>query len=171
MQRPTCTGIRIRSTHDADVLFHAVALNILPMVVRRLDSDERMALCSGCVYVWEERWHGPPDTTEPGIERFTDGRAWGPSRARDDFLFYYEKSSNSKISTLANSKAGSSQKMIKQTYSVYVNTSAGLRKWHLNAYYTQETVDDLATVDDIPMLRRLVVPEARYICARASRSR
>ncbi|EPQ57077.1 hypothetical protein GLOTRDRAFT_14069, partial [Gloeophyllum trabeum ATCC 11539] len=170
MQTPTCTGVRIRSTRDANVLFHAVALNILPMVVRRLDSDARMALCSGCVYVWEERCHGLPEGSEPGIERFTDGRSWGPSRARDDFLFYYEKCP-SKTLTAGSSKAAKRQTMIKQTYSVYVNTPAGLRKWHLNAYYTQETVDQLITVDDIPSLRNLVVPDSYYICARASRSR
>ncbi|KZT29166.1 hypothetical protein NEOLEDRAFT_1175469 [Neolentinus lepideus HHB14362 ss-1] len=171
MQSPTCTGIRIRSTHDANVLFHAVALNILPMVVRRLDSDARMALCSGCAYVWEERCHGLPEGSEPGIERFTDGRSWGPSRARDDFLFYYEKPSPSKSLAVGTSKALKRQTMIKQTYSVYVNTPTGLRKWHLNAYYTQETVDQLITVDDIPSIKNLVVPESYYICARASRSR
>ena len=82
MQRPTCTNIRIRSTRDAHIIFHAVSLNILPIITRRLDADERAALRSGCVYAWEER--GPhTEVTGLGIERFTEGRRWGPSRVRD----------------------------------------------------------------------------------------
>lgn len=82
MQYPTCTNIRIRSTRDAHIIFHAVSLNILPIIARRLDAEERAALRSGCVYAWEER--GPhTEVTGLGIERFTEGRRWGPSRVRD----------------------------------------------------------------------------------------
>ena len=71
-QRPTCTGIRVRSVHDAHIIFHAVSLKILPMITRRLDADERANLRSGCVYAWEER--GPhTEVTGLGIERFTEG--------------------------------------------------------------------------------------------------
>jgi hypothetical protein len=78
------------------------------MVSRRLEADERLALRSGCIYAWEER--GPhTETTGLGIELFTEGRRWSPSRVRDvrlrsvyakrqsqilpskEFLFYYEK--------------------------------------------------------------------------------
>lgn len=55
MQRATCTGIRIRSPSDARVVFHAVVLDILPMVTRRLDTEERSLISPGSVYVWEER--------------------------------------------------------------------------------------------------------------------
>ena len=82
MQRSTLTNVRIRSTRDAHIIFHAVSLNILPIITRRLDADERAALRSGCVYAWEER--GPhTEVTGLGIERFTEGRRWGPSRVRD----------------------------------------------------------------------------------------
>jgi len=55
---------------------------MLPMITRRLDADERLALCSGCIYAWEER--GPhTEITGLGIERFTEGRRWSPSRVRD----------------------------------------------------------------------------------------
>ncbi len=80
MMPPTCTDIRIRTARDAEIIFHAVRLNILPMVVQRLGSEERMALCSGCVYVWEERSGSLSESMEQGIERFTEGRSWGPSR-------------------------------------------------------------------------------------------
>jgi len=61
--------------------------------------------------------------------------------------------------------------MIKQTYSVYVQTADGTKKWHLNAYWTQETLDRLLTVDDIPELRSLEVPPGTYLCARTNRMR
>lgn len=81
-QDPTCVGMRVRSTRDANVIFHAVALSILPMVVRRLDAADRAALRPGCVYVWEERAPSS-DATGVGMERFTEGRHWHPSRVRD----------------------------------------------------------------------------------------
>jgi Gti1/Pac2 family transcription factor len=52
------------------------------MISRRLDADERRALRPGCVYAWEER--GPhTEITGLGIERFTEGKRWSPSRVRD----------------------------------------------------------------------------------------
>ena len=41
----------------------------------------------------------------------------------------------------------------------------------LDAYWTQETIDSLMTVDDIPELRSLRVPDGLYICARTNRMR
>ena len=82
MQQPTCTNTRIRSTHDAHKIFFAVQHGILPLVTRRLDADERLALRSGCVYCWEERSNAV-EVTGLGIERFTEGRRWSPSRVRD----------------------------------------------------------------------------------------
>jgi hypothetical protein len=55
MQKPTCTRLRVRSPLDAQTIFHAVSLGIVPMVARRLDTEERRAIHSGCVFVWEER--------------------------------------------------------------------------------------------------------------------
>ena len=52
------------------------------MISRRLDNDERAALRSGNVYAWEERG-SHTEVTGLGIERFTEGRRWGPSRVRD----------------------------------------------------------------------------------------
>ncbi len=55
MQRPTITGIRVRTPSDAHAIFHAVSLKMLPIVSRRLDTEERRLIASGCVFVWEER--------------------------------------------------------------------------------------------------------------------
>ncbi|EGO00315.1 hypothetical protein SERLA73DRAFT_52016, partial [Serpula lacrymans var. lacrymans S7.3] len=172
-QRPTCTNIRIRSTRDAHKIFYAVQHNLLPMVTRRLDADERLALCSGCVYAWEER--GPhTEITGLGIERFTEGRRWSPSRVRDEFLFYYEK-----YTPPADASHSSPDKqpprdwdpLVKQTYSVWVETEKGRRKWHLTAYFTQATVDQLGTIDDIPGVADLIVPEGTFQSTRVSKSR
>jgi hypothetical protein len=64
MQRPTCLNMRVRTTQDAQVIFHAVHLKILPIITRRLDNEERREIRSGCVYVWEER---SPNTEAIGM--------------------------------------------------------------------------------------------------------
>ncbi|KAI6001637.1 Gti1/Pac2 family-domain-containing protein [Pisolithus orientalis] len=173
-QKPTCTNVRIRSTRDAHKIFYAVQLRILPMITRRLDGDERLALCSGCIYAWEER--GPhTEITGLGIERFTEGKRWSPSRVRDEFLFYYEKYTPP---TEAGGSGASDKQpprdwdpLVKQTYSVWVETEKGRRKWHLTAYFTQATVDQLGTIDDIPGVAELVVPEGTFQSTRVSKSR
>lgn len=186
MQHPTCTRLRVRSPQDAQVIFHAVALGVLPMVTRRLDAEERRAISSGSVYVWEER--GPnPEATGLGIERWTDGKRWGPSRVRDEFLFYQEKDpepidmdmNSDSDTTLGSSnrlQSGARQQsarssLVKQTYSVFVETPRGRRKWHLIAYFTAETVDYLRTISDTPELASLEVPPGKYRSARHNTSR
>ena len=94
-QTPTITNMRIRSVRDAEIILHAVALGILPMVVHRLADEERLALRPGCIYVWEERSSNPLEATGQEIQRFTEGRSWGPSRARDVRLSYPVSSSQS----------------------------------------------------------------------------
>ncbi|KAF8445057.1 Gti1/Pac2 family-domain-containing protein, partial [Boletus edulis BED1] len=173
-QRPTCTNARIRSTRDAHKIFYAVQRRILPMITRRLDADERLALRSGCVYAWEER--GPhTEITGLGIERFTEGRRWSPSRVRDEFLFYYEKytppADASHLGSYDKQPPRDWDPLVKQTYSVWVETEKGRRKWHLTAYFTQATVDELGTIDDIPGVAELVVPEGTFQSTRVGKNR
>jgi len=182
MQRPTLTGIRIRSPADAHVIFHAVSLKLLPMVSRRLDTDERRYIMSGCVFVWEERGSNA-EATGLGIERWTDSIRWGPSRVRDEFLYYNEReptpidrepqSDSAVTSPLRSTQPHGINRgnLIKQTYSVFVETCRGRRKWHLIAYFTQENLDYLRTVDDVPTLASLSVPPGRYRTARTSGNR
>lgn len=96
MQRPTCVNLKIRNADDAnrsvltlslsvfsispsrlvDIrVLHAVRNNVLPMVKRRLDDQERLSLRSGCVYVWEERGNNPLEVTGQEIQRFTEGNS------------------------------------------------------------------------------------------------
>ncbi|KAF9472440.1 hypothetical protein BDN70DRAFT_886989 [Pholiota conissans] len=143
------------------------------MVTRRLDTEERSLITSGSVYVWEER--GPQaELTGVGIERWTDGIRWGPSRVREGFLFYHEKTSSQQTfpdSYQSPSYDALRSVLIKQTYTVYVDTAHGRRKWHLIAYFTEDTASRLRTVDDIPQLASLVVPHGRYKSARSAKGR
>ncbi|KAF8973019.1 hypothetical protein BDZ97DRAFT_1778806 [Flammula alnicola] len=142
------------------------------MVTRRLDTEERSLITTGSAYVWEER--GPhAELTGVGIERWTDGIRWGPSRVREGFLFYHEKPSSQQLYTdsLSPSYDTSRSVLIKQTYTVYVDTPHGRRKWHLIAYFTEDTVGRLRSIDDIPELASLVVPHGRYKSARSAKGR
>ena len=67
MQHPTVVNTKIRSTQDALQVFSAVARHVLPRITHRLDAEERRAICSGNVYVWEER---SADTAGMGMERW-----------------------------------------------------------------------------------------------------
>ncbi|KAH7872844.1 uncharacterized protein C8R40DRAFT_1162032 [Lentinula edodes] len=163
-QRPTLQNIRIRSTLDAHKIFYSVYQGHLEMVTRRLDADERMALGSGCVYAWEER--GPhTEITGLGIERFTEGRRWSPSRVRDVSLFHSFSINEIWITVF------DWDPLVKQTYSVWIDTEKGRRKWHLTAYFTQLTVDNLGTIDNIPGVGDLTVPEGMFKSTRVNKSR
>jgi len=160
MQQPTIAELHVRTTADALKIFHAVRHDILPMVRRRLDADERRSIKSGDVFVWEER--GNAEASGLGIERWTDSIRWGPSRTRDDFLFYNEKRDAAYPSDTPYRRP-----LIKQTYSVYLELCTGRRtKWHLIAYYTQNTLDQLRTVDDYSQLVEIQVPDGAYKGAR-----
>jgi hypothetical protein len=82
------------------------------------------------------------------------------------------------------------ERLIKQTYSVYVDLAGrGRRKWHLSAfgfligalqainvrpvvaYFTQETIDSLYTIDEFPELVGLQVPPGKFRSARCVKGR
>lgn len=60
----------IRDAQDALMLFEAVRLNVLPLITRRLNGNERAQLKSGNIFVWEE------SESKGGLSRWTDGRRW-----------------------------------------------------------------------------------------------
>ncbi|KAF8813901.1 hypothetical protein BYT27DRAFT_7180681 [Phlegmacium glaucopus] len=167
MQQPTISGLHVRTTADALIIFHAVRHDILHMVKRRLDSEERRNITPGDVFVWEERSTNP-DASGLGIERWTDSIRWGPSRTKDDFLFYHEKhDSDANVVTEGSSNSlYGRQPLIKQTYSVYVELDDRRAKWHLIAYFTRDTCNHLKTVDDYPHLAAIPVPQGAYRAAR-----
>ncbi|KAJ4466947.1 Gti1/Pac2 family-domain-containing protein [Lentinula edodes] len=197
MQQPTLEAVRIRSTRDALQVFYGVATNKIPLITRRLDAEERRAIVAGNVYVWEERGAN----TEPigiGMERWTDGMGWGPSRVRDDFLFYHQKESDieddtlspitpwaqllrrreppSRLSTSPNMGHIESERLVKQTYSVHVSLPADrtrgiVRKWHLTAYFSQEKLSQLRTIDSVRGIGNVSVPDGLFRSARANKAR
>ncbi|KAF7315902.1 cAMP-independent regulatory protein pac2 [Mycena indigotica] len=174
MQTPTCTNLRIRSPADVRVVFHAVLLDILPMVTRRLDSEERGLILPGSVYVWEERGSNS-DITGVGIERWTDGIRWGPSRVREGFLFYHEKPTTHYVFPgglyPSHRQHANHELLIKQTYTAFVDTPRGQRKWHLIAYFTEESIDRLNCIENYPALSTLRVPHGKYKSARSVKGR
>ncbi|KAF5328501.1 hypothetical protein D9758_017328 [Tetrapyrgos nigripes] len=191
MQRPTLEHVRIRSTRDALQVFYGVATNKLPLITRRLDVEERRAIIPGNVYVWEERGANT-ETIGIGMERWTDGMGWGPSRVRDEFLFYHQKESDAEeeagVSPWAQllsrrrdmpsrfSRDAEPERLVKQTYSVHVSLPADrhrgiVRKWHLTAYFSQEQLNKLATIESIRGIGDVVVPDGWFRSARASKNR
>ncbi|KAH9923297.1 Gti1/Pac2 family-domain-containing protein, partial [Amylocystis lapponica] len=194
MQQPTLQNVRIRSTRDALQIFYAVARNVLPMTTRRLDAEERRAIMSGNVYIWEERCANS-EATGMGMERWTDGMGWGPSRVRDDFLFYHQRESElqedpthpsarwANMMRRRESRPGNpsfsrseNERLIKQTYSVHVSLPEDrprgvTRKWHLTAYFSQPTLDNLGTIDNIPDVGNAQVPDGWFRSARASKAK
>ncbi|KAJ7502382.1 Gti1/Pac2 family-domain-containing protein [Mycena galericulata] len=174
MQSPTCSNLRIRSPSDVRIVFHAVLLDILPMVTRRLDSEERSLIGPGQVFVFEERGT-QAEITGVGIERWTDGIRWGPSRVREGFLFYHEKPPSHYVFPGGiyplHRQHASQELLIKQTYTAFVDTPHGQRKWHLIAYFTEESVDRLNSIDDYPILSSLNVPHGKYKSARSVKGR
>ncbi|KAH7345641.1 Gti1/Pac2 family-domain-containing protein, partial [Rhizoctonia solani] len=194
-QQATCTNVHIRTTADAHRIFHATLLNIYTPITRRLDIEERRLVKPGACFVWEER--GPDaEATGMGIPRsWTDGLRWGPSRVRDDFLFYHQRDNEADDEDRADgadsphghrtspvsprlSAPGAidrtsdreNDRLIKQTYSVFATLPGGgrqQRKWHITAYFTQGTIEFLRTVDQIPELAPVHPPPGTYRSARA----
>ncbi|KAL1747395.1 Gti1/Pac2 family-domain-containing protein [Schizophyllum fasciatum] len=171
LQVPTIVNTKIRSTQDALQIFSAVARHMLPLITHRLDADERRQICSGNVYVWEER---SADTAGMGMERWTDGLSWGPSRVRDEFLYYQQKD----LEVVTEGRAGSSQHLMRYHVTLPQDRRrCASRKWHMSefcartAYFSQSTLDSLRSVESIPGVGDVPVPEGWFrgtrSCARA----
>lgn len=77
---PTYNG-QIINNLDAVILLKAVQADKLKVYRRRLTSSERNSIKTGDVFIWEEC---------QGMQRWTDGKRWGPSRVQGGFLWYKE---------------------------------------------------------------------------------
>jgi hypothetical protein len=86
-QHPTFTGLRISSIEDAHCVLYAVYSGLCPLMSRRLDASEQLFIHSGDVYVWETR--KPVRGVRCGIERFRDGRKWGPVHRKGVSFFFF----------------------------------------------------------------------------------
>ncbi|EPQ57073.1 hypothetical protein GLOTRDRAFT_73605, partial [Gloeophyllum trabeum ATCC 11539] len=165
MQQPTLRDFRLRNVQDALKVFYACHLGILPLITRRLDNEERQALRPGDAYVWEGR-NPQTDVSGLGIERWTEGKKWSQSRVREDLLYYYEKFPDGKAPPIRD-------RLIRQTYSATVNDpiSSKPRKLGLSTYYTENSLEHLRTVDEIPQLRNLDVPDGLFARERKTNSK
>jgi hypothetical protein len=77
----------VETRDDAIVLIQAGLQGSLHFVPRRATSSERAYVAqSGCVFIYEEK--------TSGIQRWTDGQHWSPSRVLGDFLIYGERSAS-----------------------------------------------------------------------------
>lgn len=130
-------------------------------------------IASGSCYVWEEHGqHSELTGNALAISRWTDGIRWGPSRVRDGFLFYQEKRDRSAYAGHSMSPSKQEQSVLnKQTYTVFVDTARGKQKWHLIAYFTQESLPRLKVIEDFPELASLQVPLGSYPSARHPKGR
>ncbi|CAE6468903.1 unnamed protein product [Rhizoctonia solani] len=173
--RATHQRLRIRNAHDAQMVFEAVRLGRLPMVTQRLSIVDCDLLRPGQVYCWEQ------ENGEAGIERWTDGRRWGASRARDNFLFYIESPTTSEHSDEGsnpdNHRIHHEQRLpwdfrqdqrssgfTKQTYSarVIIGSTHASCRWNLTAYFSGEDYLTLPTVDDDPTFLGLCISQGMY---------
>lgn len=83
--QPTYVGV-IETRDDAVALIQACLRGSLHVVRRRPTSSERPSVAqSGHVFIYEEK--------ASGIQRWTDGRRWSPSRVSGAFFIYGEQSS------------------------------------------------------------------------------
>jgi hypothetical protein len=97
-QQPTLQNVRIRTAQDALQVFFAVARNVLTLLTRRLDADERKAIRSGNVYIWEDRSASTLDNGGITMERWYAWRllvvlglphlAQGPTECHGDLRAY-----------------------------------------------------------------------------------
>ncbi|TKY85801.1 hypothetical protein EX895_005342 [Sporisorium graminicola] len=141
-QQPTYRG-HIKTTKDAilllaacDLVDDAGAPGVPPprRVHRRLlDSERADLICSGSIFVWDEK--------EAGMRRWTDGKCWSASRVSGCFLTYRElearKKPSSSITGGPTSNLYKAEGLIKQSFSM--TTTSG-RKLHVISYYTKRDV-------------------------------
>ncbi|EDR01590.1 uncharacterized protein LACBIDRAFT_310627 [Laccaria bicolor S238N-H82] len=181
MQHATCTKIRVRSPSNARVIFHGVVLDILPMVTRRLDTEERSLISPGHVYVWEERGpHAELTGVFDGGRRESERVSYSTMRNKNQVTSIQTACTTchsaccwppSHSPPFSPSSDYSRTILIKQTYTVFVDTPRGQRKWHLIAYFTEESLDRLRSIEDIPELASLRVPHGKYKSARSAKGR
>jgi len=180
----THPALHLRDAADAHVIFEAVRQGLLPLIKRRLTSEERDQLSSGNVFVWEEAEH------KGGLERWTDGRRWSQSRMKGEYLFYEEKvetteeEKQAKAARRANRNAGPQSPvytptrrqdrpakpdgLTKQTYSthVYLPGSSSPRKWHIVAYFSGNDYTRLPVVENYDYLRTLRIPDGVFFSSK-----
>ncbi|RKP25561.1 Gti1/Pac2 family-domain-containing protein, partial [Syncephalis pseudoplumigaleata] len=110
----------IDNVQDALLIIEAARNGILRRAQHRLTEKERRMIRSGSIFVWDE--------SEAGMRRWTDGRAWSPSRVSGCFLNYRELEHRFRYKV---------DGLVKRTISVTVSEN---RKLHLISYFRKRDV-------------------------------
>ncbi|EJT97201.1 hypothetical protein DACRYDRAFT_72536, partial [Dacryopinax primogenitus] len=163
------------------------------MVTHRLSTHERLRfLQPGAVFVWEEAEAGTRGVGGKGMERWTDGLKWSPSRSNDPFLLYEEKAEQLTVEEMRerglddpaaatfpyrrSNRPDKPDGLTKKTYSAYVHDPAaepGTRpaKWHVTSYFRRPFHKQLPTTDHFPLFRTIEVPSGIFSAAKTLRRR
>ncbi|KAF5390016.1 hypothetical protein D9757_003839 [Collybiopsis confluens] len=113
--------------------------------------------------------------------------------SKQEFLFYHQKESDVEDDPLTpitpwaqllrreprtsnSARAVESERLVKQTYSVHVYLPADrargiVRKWHLTAYFSQEKLSWLRTIDSVEGIGNVAAPDGLFRSARANKTR
>ncbi|KAG6157685.1 hypothetical protein E4U50_000973 [Claviceps purpurea] len=167
----------VRTPTDAIKLFEACRLGLLPRVQRRLSEKERQSICSGSVFVWDER--------EAGMRRWTDGKSWSASRVSGSFLTYREMEGK-RGGGFGNARRGNGKSpdsgrgsdedhddgepegyrykpdgLMKQSFSI---TTASGQHLHLISYYSRPEPGqpEMPQPSSDPALRAVIPPKGMY---------
>ncbi|KAK7438187.1 hypothetical protein VKT23_018118 [Stygiomarasmius scandens] len=140
-------------------------------------------------------WDGALVVFETYATRKTERRIISHRLLLQEFLFYHQKESDNEDEGNAatpwaqllrrrdvsrfpriNSQNSEPERLVKQTYSVHVSLPADrhrgiVRKWHLTAYFSQEQLNKLATIDSIRGIGDVAVPDGWFRSARANKNR
>ena len=80
---------KVENTKQAFALLTACINGKVPMLTRRLTTEEREQIRIGSVFVFEER--------ESNIQRWTDGRLWSSSRYSGTFSMQFNETFTKKL--------------------------------------------------------------------------
>lgn len=105
----------VLTLEDALLILEGTCQNLLSKRRKRLNDFERLSITLGTIFVWCQ--------TKGGMQRWTDGRSWLPSKVKGPFLIYYELDKSRNL--LPNG-------LVKQTLSL---TTTQNEKLHLVCYY------------------------------------
>ncbi|KAJ7673429.1 hypothetical protein B0H17DRAFT_1140901 [Mycena rosella] len=150
--KATFTGSSVETKQEAQRILIAASFGYIQVLEHPLSISEKQMISSGDIFVW--------DATR--VKKFRDGRRWGPSRGRGDFIYYEEVY----YVHYCDEPIVISGGLTKKIYSGCIPSSNGELLWRLAAYYTPSDLPPLPTVvlpaideEFVKMCRK---PEQKY---------
>ncbi|KAI9293857.1 hypothetical protein K502DRAFT_275667, partial [Neoconidiobolus thromboides FSU 785] len=132
----------IKNISDALKLIEATRLGLIPLIQRRLTSEERLSIRSGSIFVF--------NASNPGLKRWTDGMRWSASRFNGHFLTYTQK--NAKYIN---------NELIKKAITIVTRDD---KRFGLISYYTNADIDNnnLKNPSKDTYLNNIILPKNYY---------